>query len=263
MTSLLDPSWGSLRVKLMPSGEEINVPNFSVCICWKFLVPEKRLHSTRCNLSHLRRSGSWFYSAKQGLVAGWKLGLSRSNNPATTMPSQSLNGWLLSCFAEAMTTEIKVWVELIHSRLPTKSVSLVQRAVQVHTNQEKMEDDDLNGRSYSGLQRYENNYAPIKHRKRCKKTSLKFSPSRWVQTRDPSVSTARRDILRFLFDREILVPSQRCTGWCNPQLRGFIPHNPNYTDGNARGWTDSDFPADMIQFKQYVSGSCSSPTCLR
>lgn len=70
---------------------------------------------------------------------------------------------------------IKVWMELIHSRLHTKAVALVQRAVQVHTNQEKMEDDDLSGRSHSGSQRYEDNYAPIKHRKRCRKTSLKFS----------------------------------------------------------------------------------------
>lgn len=79
-------------------------------------------------------------------------------------------------------------MELIHSRLHTKAVVLVHRAVQVHTNQEKMEDDDLNGRSHSGLQRYEDNHAPIKHRKRCKKASLKFSPSRWVQATHSSAS---------------------------------------------------------------------------
>lgn len=69
---------------------------------------------------------------------------------------------------------IKVWMQLIHSRLHTKAVALVQRAVQVHANQEKMEDDDWNGRSHSALQRYEDNYAPIKHRKRYKKALLKF-----------------------------------------------------------------------------------------
>lgn len=38
----------------------------------------------------------------------------------------------------------------------------------MHTNQEKMEDDDWSvfGRSVSGLQHYEDNYATIKHRKR-------------------------------------------------------------------------------------------------
>lgn len=65
-------------------------------------------------------------------------------------------------------------MQLIHSRLHTKAVALVQRAVQVHTNQEKMEDDDWNGRSHSALRRYEDNYAPVKHRKRYKKASLKF-----------------------------------------------------------------------------------------
>lgn len=69
-------------------------------------------------------------------------------------------------------------MQLIHSRLHTKAVALVQRAVQVHTNQEKMEDDDWNGRSHSALQRYEDNYAPIKHRKRYKKGLVKVSPSR-------------------------------------------------------------------------------------
>lgn len=101
---------------------------------------------------------------------------------------------------------MKVWMELIHSRLRTKAVVLVQRAVQVHTNQEKMEDDDVNGRSHSGLQRYEDNYAPIKHRKRRRKTSLKFSPSRWAQTLHSSASTTGGDP-KVLFDWEILVSS--------------------------------------------------------
>lgn len=119
---------------------------------------------------------------------------------------------------------IKVWMELIHSRLHTKAVVPVQRAVQVHTNQEKMEDDDLNGRSHFALQRYEDNYAPIKHRKHCKKTSLKFSPSRWVQATHSSVSTTGG---KFQTDGEILVSSPsvwKMNRLVLPQLWDCIPY---------------------------------------